>query len=343
MRAPSGSRPSYAVRRHGGYANPALPRHADPASLQTLAGATMGTTWSLRVDNAAMHPLDAMRSAVEAAFDTVIRQMSTWERDADISRYNRAAAGSVHALAPECAQVLGCALHWAQASGGAIDPTVAPLVGLWGFGADAAGRAVAPPSPDALKAALANVGWNRLAFDAQARTIVQPGGCRLDLSGIAKGFAVDHAATALQALGLRHFLLEVGGELKAYGQRPGGLPWQVRIDAAPGHSLTLALTATALASSGDRWHAHTDAAGRRWSHTVDPRSGQPASAAVASVSVLHQDCMQADALATLLTVLGPDDGPAFAEQHALAARFVLRAEDGTLRTRASPAWPPAAA
>lgn len=328
---------SFAVRRHGGYANAAVPRRADPASLQGVAGSTMGTGWSLRFHNPALLPLEVVRAAAQRAFEVVIAQMSTWEPDSSISRYNRAAAGSVHHLATEFAQVLVCALHWAKQSEGAIDPTIGPLVGLWGFGAEAAAT-VARPSASALQAALTRVGWQHLVFDAQASTLVQSGGCMLDLSGIAKGFAVDHAAAALHDLGLRDFLLEVGGELRACGRRPGGLPWQVRIDAAPGHEFAVALCDMAIATSGDRWHTHTDAAGRRWSHTIDPRSGRPATPAPASVSVLHRDCMQADALATLLTVLGPQAGLAFAERHALAALFVERAADG-LQTQASEAWP----
>ncbi|HSV61368.1 MAG TPA: FAD:protein FMN transferase [Variovorax sp.] len=328
---------SFAVRRHGAYANAAVPRRADPASLQSLAGSTMGTSWSLRFDNPALLPLEAVRASALGAFQSVIAQMSTWEPDSQISRYNRAAPGSIHRLKPEFAQVLGCALHWAQASEGAIDPTVGPLIGLWGFG-EAAATPVGRPSPDALRAAHLHVGWQRLAFDAQASTLAQPGGCMLDLSGIAKGFAVDHAAAALRDLGLRNFLLEVGGELRACGRRPGGLPWQVRIDAGPGLELQIALCDMAIATSGDRWHAHTDAAGQRWSHTIDPRSGQPATPALAAVSVLHHDCMQADALATLLAVLGPDEGLNFAERHALAALFVVRTGERP-HVQMSRAWP----
>lgn len=297
----------------------------------------MGTDWSLRFDNPALLPLEAVRAAALGAFNTVIVQMSTWAPDSQISHYNRATPGSVHRLAPEFAQVLGCALHWAQASDGAIDPTVGPLIGQWGFGADAVAP-IAWPSPEALHAALASVGWQRLAFDAQASTVVQAGGCMLDLSGIAKGFAVDHAAAALRDLGLRNFLLEVGGELRACGRRPAGLPWQVRIDAGPGLELQIALCDMAIATSGDRWHAHTDTAGQRWSHTIDPRSGQPATPALGSVSVLHRDCMQADALATLLTVLGPDEGLDFAERHALAALFIVRTGEGP-HVQMSRAWP----
>lgn len=330
--------PSFATWRAGGYANTAAPRAADPSRLQSLAGRTMGTTWSLRFDNPSMQPKDAVRAAMTDALDRVVAQMSTWEPTSDISRFNAADAGTRHALPAAFAEVLACALHWAEASGGAIDPTVGPLVALWGFGAQAeADCDHRPPSPAELDAARACTGWQRLAFDAVDRRITQPGGLQLDLSGIAKGFAVDQVADALVATGLHDFLLEVGGELRGVGRRPDGHPWRVRLDTPLDTLPPVTLTDLAIATSGDRWHAHAHA-GRRWSHTIDPRSGEPASHALASVTVLHPLCMHADALATALTVLGPIDGAAFAARHEVAALFVCRDGDAVHRAIATPAW-----
>ncbi|MDM0040597.1 FAD:protein FMN transferase [Variovorax sp. J22G21] len=298
----------------------------------------MGTTWSLRFDNPHMLPLDTVRAAMEAALARVVAQMSHWQTDSDLSRYNRAAAGAVHALASGFATVLACALRWAEASGGALDPTVGPLVALWGFGPEAADD-VHPPAPEALRAAHAACGWQRLPFDAVAGTLRQPGGLTLDFSGIAKGFAVDHVVEGLRALGLKDLLLEIGGELRGVGRRPGGASWTVQI-AAPEDggtaSPTVALADLAVATSGDRWHRR-EHAGRRWSHTIDPRTGEPVGHALASVTVLHAECMQADALATALTVLGPAEGLAFARAHDIAALFFERKTDG-LQASASPAW-----
>lgn len=331
-------RPSFATWRAGGYANTAAPRLADPARLQSLAGRTMGTTWSLRFDNPSMQPHDAVRAAVTGALDRVIAQMSTWEPTSDISRFNAAEAGSRHALPAAFAEVLACALHWAEASDGAIDPTVGPLVALWGFGAQAeAAPDHRPPSPTALDAARARTGWERLEFDAADRRITQPGGLQLDLSGVAKGFAVDHVADALVAIGLQDFLVEVGGELSGVGRRPDGHPWRVRLDTPIDTLPAVALTDLAIATSGDRWHAHAHA-GRRWSHTIDPRSGEPASHTLTAVTVLHPSCMHADALATALTVLGPIAGPDFAARHDVAALFVCRDGAAGHRAIATPAW-----
>ncbi|MDM0023097.1 FAD:protein FMN transferase [Variovorax sp. J31P216] len=335
----SAPRPSFATWRAGGYANTPRPRRADPPTLQSVAGRSMGTSWSLRFDNPRMLALDDVRAGVQAALDRVVAQMSTWEPDSDISRFNRAEAGSRHLLEPGFAEVLACALQWAAASGGAIDPSIGPLVGLWGFGAHADASNAGPPSSAALAEARARVGWQRLALDPETRTAVQPGAVELDLSGIAKGFAVDQASAALRALGLSDFLVEVGGELRAAGRRPGGDPWRVQVAAPAGAASHVALAELAIATSGDRWHVR-EHQGRRWSHTLDPRTGEPVRDALASVTVLHRECMQADALATVLTVLGPEDGLAFAERHAVPALFVCRDDRGP-RIVTSAGWPDA--
>jgi thiamine biosynthesis lipoprotein len=295
----------------------------------------MSTTWSLRFENPKMIELGAVRHMAQAALDLVVAQMSTWEPGSDISRFNGAIPGSRHSLPPEFAEVLGCALHWAAASGGAIDPSVGPLISLWSFGAQAS-TSKTPPSPADLAQARARVGWERLDFDPRTRSILQPGGAALDLSGVAKGFAVDHMAEALRALGLEDFLIEVGGELRGVGQRPGGVPWQVQVDAANGRPVCVALSNLAIATSGDRWHSH-EHAGQRWSHTIDPRSGEPPRHELASVTVMHRECMHADALATVLAVLGPEEGLAFAERHGAPALFVCH-ESAEPRVLATSHW-----
>ncbi|MDH6168157.1 thiamine biosynthesis lipoprotein [Variovorax boronicumulans] len=310
---------SFSTWHAGGYANAAVPRRADPATLQQLGGQTMGTTWSLRFDNPRMLPLEQVREAVEAALARVIAQMSHWEPTSDISRFNRAPAGSRHELPREFAEVMACAFHWARISAGAIDPTVGPLVACWGFGPEAKENGV--PATEVLAAVRARAGWQRLEFDAASNALLQPGGITLDLSGIAKGFAVDHGIEALLELGLANLLFEIGGELRGIGRRPDGRPWQVLVDGDSADPQRIALADMAIATSGDRWHRR-EHEGRRWSHTIDPRNGEPVAHALASVTMLHAQCMQADALATVLTVLGPDDGLAFAERHDIAALFI---------------------
>lgn len=303
-------------------------------SVQTLRGTTMGTTWSLRLVNPAFAPLAPVQALVQVTLDAVVAQMSNWEADSQLSRFNRAPAGSWHALPPELTEVVEAALHWAQACDGAWDPTVGALVALWGYGPRAqpeqphSGRV---PSAAEVAQALQHCGHRQLQWQAaapgQAPRLRQPGGCQLDLSGIAKGFAVDWVVQRLQAAGWADGLMEIGGELRSWGQRPEGQPWRVAVAGLPPTGLsaapqpeTVALGDGALATSGDHWHVFTQG-GRRYSHTIDPRTGQPVAHALTSTTVFHAACMHADALATVLTVLGPEAGWDFAQAHHVAAVF----------------------
>ena len=300
------------------------------AAIATLGGETMGTSWSVRLVAARDADLHALHAGIETQLGLVVRQMSTWEADSDISAYNRADAGSWHAIPAEFQQVLRCALDIACQSGGAFDPTIAPLVGLWGFGAEA--RSDAPDTAELLQAH-ARVDWQRVELDAETGRLLQPGGVRIDLSAIAKGYAVDLVTQYLRAAGIVSALVEVGGELFGYGNKPDGEPWRVLVEAGPeddDHSLdprVLELNGIAVASSGDRWH-HYERDGRRYSHTIDPRTGAPREHAPAAVTVVASDAMQADGWATALTVLGGEAGYALAQARGLAARFLERTSDG---------------
>jgi len=315
-------------------------QRADPSSLQALHGQTMGTTWRVRLANLLFLPLEPVRVHIEAALALVVQQMSNWKSDSDISRFNQAPEGTWITVPPECFDVLSCALHWAHESGGAWDPTIGPLIHLWGFGPRSRPAVLPQQVPDAalLAQTRARVGYRRITVRPEKRQVMQPGGMQLDLCGIAKGYAVDAVAKALTTLGLEHFLVEIGGELRASGQRPDGQPWRVAI-AAPMPNISqraLALRNLSIATSGDQWQAF-EVAGQRYSHTLDPRTGWPVAHPFTSVTVLHAECMQADALATLLTVLGPEEGLAFAHARGIAAQWCQRTSAG-LTTQTTPAF-----
>lgn len=305
--------------------------------LHTLRGLTMGTSWSVKLVAAASQ-LQRFERGIQARLDEVVAQMSTWQADSDISRYNRASSGSVHTLPAEFAQVLAAALGLAADTDGAYDPSIGPLTDLWGFGP--AGACARPPATQTLAQARERVGWRRLRFDDAQRTLLQPGGAYLDLSSIAKGYGVDRVADWLLAQDVADCLIEVGGELRAHGRKPDGSQWRVAVE-QPGDgddeaAAVIALDGLAIATSGD-YRRYFDAGERRYSHTLDPRSGAPIDNAVASVTVLHRHCMQADALATALTVLGAHAGIAYANRRNLAALFVLREGDGFV-TRTTPGF-----
>jgi len=311
-----------------------------PEGLQVEAsGRAMGVDWTLKAISPADLPVEALTRAVQASLDAVVAQMSTWEPEADISRFNTAPAETWRALPEDFAEVLGCALEMARLSDGAFDPTIGRLTDLWGFGPP--GPVKAPPSAEDLRAAQTFAGWTRLDFDAKARRVRQPGGLALDFSGIAKGFGVDAAAEALGLLGLRHFLLEIGGELRGEGIKPDGSPWWVALEHLPGEAanqspIVVALCGASVATSGDyrRYMLHE---GQRLAHTIDPRTGRPSESGVACASVVHPQCMRADAWCTLLSVLEPEEGLALCETRDIAARLLVRTKRG-LEERLSPAF-----
>lgn len=306
-------------------------------AIDTLGGATMGTTWSVKLAAPAHADLHALHAGIQSRLDGVVAQMSNWDAGSDLSRYNVASAGTWHALPDGFWSVLSCALTIAHASGGAYDPTVGPLVDGWGFGP--AGRRNATFSPEAVRA---QVGWQRVVADTATRRILQPGGARLDLCAIAKGYAVDVVAQHLRGRGIAAALVEVGGELYGYGRKPDGTPWRVIVEGWAGDEddarepRVLALEALAVATSGDRWHRNLHD-GREISHTVDPRSGRPVEDAPTAVTVAAGDAMHADAWATALTVLGMDEGYGFACERGLAARFVDARRDRVVE-RMTPAF-----
>ncbi|MCD2344496.1 FAD:protein FMN transferase [Ideonella azotifigens] len=306
-------------------------------AVHRLAGRSMGTTWQVDWVGPRQVQPTAVQHALQIALDELVRQMSTWEADSELSRFCRLPEGAWQVLPPDFFLVMQAALQVAEASGGAFDPTVAPAVDHWGFGPtgrhDEAGFS-APAA--ALPVAPA---WQALQLDSHQHAMRQPGGCRLDLSAIAKGHGVDVMARVLRERGIASFLVELGGELRGEGHKPDGQPWWVALEHPPGAELpstVLALHGLSVATSGDYRRAY-QAGGQVRSHTIDPRTGEPVAHGLASVSVLHADAMWADAWATALTVLGPQAGPACAQAQGLAALFISREADGRFSEHLSPA------
>ena len=212
---------------------------------------------------------------------------------------------------------------------------------LWGFGPEGEARR-APPSPEAIRAAQTRVGAWRLILDPRTQRVLQPGGVFVDVSSLAPGHAVDRLAAALRAHDVEDFLVELGGELRAAGRKPDGSDWRVAVEtpprtggAAATHELVIVLRDEAVGSSGD-YRVGFEHEGRRYSHTIDPRSGEPVEHGLAAVSVIAPDAMQADALAAALLVLGPDAGWRFARSRGVAAVFTERQPDGNFRRRLTP-------
>ena len=272
----------------------------------------MGTGWSLQ----AVSPPAATLHGVQAALDLVVEQMSQWEPKSDLSRFNRAAPNAWCEIPAEFAHVVEVALDIARVSGGAFDPGLGRITDAWGFGsAGRTGRVPPAGEPGASRT---------IDFDPGARRIRRGEAAALDLSGIAKGYAVDLAAEWLLDIGVRHFLLDVGGELRGEGIRPDGQPWWVDVEMPPTSSIPpwrIALHDLSVATSGN-YRRGFSAGGRRYSHSFDPATGRPIVSGVSSVTVLHRDCISADGWATALTVLETEAAIALADAQEIAVCIV---------------------
>ncbi|BCA64316.1 hypothetical protein HMP09_3550 [Sphingomonas sp. HMP9] len=300
----------------------------DPSAvLLDLHGETMGTSWSLRFAAPAGTDPTPVRAAIVARLAGLVAEMSHWAPDSLLSRFNRSPRGTWTTLPPDFAWVMARGLAIAEATNGAFDPAIGTLVNAWGFGPFTVS---APPNAGAGGTARASSGCSRLTLSTTGGHLHQPGGVALDLSGIAKGHAVDVIADLLHDAGIRNALVEIGGELVGRGIGPDGDPWWVHLESPPGLTLPplrVALHGLAVATSGDY---------RRGAHTLDPRTGCPIDTGVVSVSVIHATALDADAWATALTVLGPDEGLSLAENRRIAARIVTLI-DGDVREYLTPA------
>ena len=303
-----------------------------------LTGATMGTTFTVvvvaSIGDDAREALDA---DIRAALDEVDRLASTWRDDSELSALNRHDSVDWLEVSAEFCAMLDAALAVSRETGGAFDPTVGPLVNLWGFGP---GRIVTtPPADTAIEAARAIVGFEGIEADCtRPAARKRDGAMYVDLSGWAKGYAVDRVKAAVQARGYRDFMVEIGGELAVLGHNAEGLDWAIAVEAPAIDRRTaqsvLRLADTSVATSGD-YRNFFEFEGRLYSHTIDPRTGRPVEHGLASVTVLDASAARADGLATALLVLGPEAGPEMAEALGVPAYFLIRQAD-SIRETATP-------
>lgn len=306
-------------------------------AVHALAGTTMGTTWSVKFVGSTTSR-QTLQRIIPLTLDRVIAQMSPWESESDISRFNRLPSNEWQVLPPELDRVMDSAIRIARESDGAYDPTMGALVDLWGFGPS--GPRQAPPKPDDIATCHRACGWQQLESDADAHRLRRHNTGFVDLCGIAKGFAVDLVAETLREHGIHHALVEIGGELCGHGVKPDGSPWWVEIDRfgnvdAETEPMLVALHDLAIATSG--CERSFVSSGQHFSHTIDPRTGYPVANGMITATVLHRSCMEADAYATALMVLGPEAAIDFAVTHDLAALILFRQNSGDIVERTTPA------
>lgn len=289
-----------------------------------LSGYSMGTTYtvSLVAKESSARALD---TDVRTAIEEVNLAMSTYLPRSDVSRFNESPVDSWIAVSPMTAEVVSLALEVAETSNGAFDPTVGPLVDLWGFGPKETTDQV--PSEAEIEAALAMVGWQAIEVDSTAHKLRKSAPRRLDLSAIAKGYAVDQVASMLEARGIENYLVEIGGEMRYAGIKPGNKPWRVAIEAPDSEQRSvykvLEVSEGAMATSGD-YRNFFEQDGRRYSHTLDPATGYPIRHDLVSATVLAERSALSDAYATAFMVMGAEEAMALAEQLDLAVYLIQR-------------------
>lgn len=310
-----------------------------------LQGEVMGSHWSVKLVIPDDLDQRLLQAGIQQCFDQVDSQMSTWKTDSAISHFNQSPAGNWQTLPEDLFQVLSYALKVAEDTNGAFDPTVGALVELWGFGSTT--RSHHPPTEVDVGAALANVGWQRIHLDPERRRAWQPGDVQLDLSAIAKGFAVDKVSQWLRDQGIDNFLINLSGELRAHGHNINGEPWRVAIE-LPGVAvaeadigdltpITIELKDAAVATSGDYRHYFMHQ-GKRYSHHLNPTTGQPVPFEVASVTVIADRGIEADPLGTALIVMGAEAGMVWVRQHQLAVFMLVHDGDNGFKQQISPAF-----
>ncbi|WP_205743037.1 FAD:protein FMN transferase [Halioglobus maricola] len=291
----------------------------------------MGTTWRVAAVPGEHTSVteEALQVEIEAVLEAVNASMSTYRADSEVSRFNAAPVGEWFEVSSDFYLVLSSAMAISWQSNGAYDLTVGPLVNLWGFGPG--DRTDEPPSSEAIDAVMAQVGQDKLRVDGEIYSVLKQAELYLDFSSIAKGFAVDELARVLAGAGFENYLVEIGGEMRVAGQSPRGDAWRIAIEkpeAVPGGiAQAFALEDEAVATSGD-YRNFFEADGVRYSHTIDPRTGEPVAHELVSVTVVHPSCMMADAWATALTVLGAEEARIVAEAAGLAVYFIQREGDG---------------
>lgn len=271
--------------------------------------------------------LASLKDGIDDALEDVDRLMSTYKPESELSRFNAAPVGEPFALSPPTAQVIDEAIEIGELSNGAFDVTVGAAVNLWGFGPDK--RPDEIPSDEEIAEALEEVDFRALHLNGNRLTKTKP--VYVDLSGIAKGYGVDHVAARLDALGVTSYLVEVGGEIRTRGTKPGGEPWRVAVEKPISRERSvqrvLELEDVAVATSGD-YRNYYEEDGRRYSHTIDPRTGRPITHHLASVTVVAEQSSTADGLATALEVLGPKKGMDLANREDIAAYFIVKTDEG---------------
>lgn len=303
-----------------------------------LQGSSMGTTWSVKLVTQPSSNVAVSSEQIQQRLDEVEEAMSNWMQESDVSRFNQRNEGCMH-ISEHTERVGRMSEQISLKSHGYFDPTVSPLIELWGFGV--AGEPPEEPSEAALKQIREIYSYDYIwVIDGKLCKGIDD--VQVNYSAIAKGYAVDQVAELMAEHGYQNYLVEVGGELYGVGKNISGNPWRVGIE-RPAYGLiqevqsTLQLDAVGVATSGD-YRNYYELNSVRYSHIINPKTARPVTHNAASVTVIHESTMVADGWATALLAAGAEQGMKLAEEHDLAVLMILRDGDGFKETYSS-RWP----
>ena len=308
------------------------PTQRASGAIAEFSGPTMGTRFTIKIFNPPNFEKD-VRLEVDALLRRVNDLMSTYLKNSEISRFNRSESTDWFTVSKETVEVVSFAQRVSELTGGAFDITVGPLVNLWSFGP--AERTQSLPDDKVISSILSEIGYQKLSVRKEPPALKKSlATLEIDLSSIAKGYAVDEVVKLLNTMGAENVFVEIGGEVGTSGNKEGQ-PWQVGIQVPDVRNEAVLLAQPlntkaafdqAMATSGD-YRNFFEVEGVRYSHTIDPRTGKPIDHGLASVSVLGPSCMEADAWATALSVLGEGKGNQLAEEQGLSTLSVQRQQD----------------
>lgn len=294
-----------------------------------FGGRTMGTTYQVKLVPGDNTIAGDLAERIDSRLQAMDDRFTTYKDSSELMVLNRATLYQPHVISADMRAVLSIAKKVYALTDGALDPTVEPLVNLWGFGPEYTGDVI--PDPADISRLLSSVGFDHLMLDNKSGTATRNTDIQLDLSAVAKGYAVDVIADMLSSEGLSNYLVEVGGELRASGHKQNGELWRIAIE-KPTDELgvvhkAIVLENTAVATSGD-YRNYFVKDGKRYSHTIDPRTGYPIDHGLVSVTVIAETTAMADALATAMMVMGSESALTLAEQHKIPIYLLVKEANG---------------
>ena len=303
----------------------------DPLGKQEfhLQGRTMGTTYNIKVvGQEGEYDLSALQQSIDKALVQVNDEMSTYQKDSELSLFNQSTGEQPVSVSSGLRQVVAEAIRLGEMTNGMLDITVGPLVNLWGFGPDFHPERV--PTAEEQMNARARIGLDKVVLSTEGLSKTQSD-IYIDLSTIAKGWGVDVVATLLEEKGINHYLVEIGGEMRLKGFKSDGTLWHIAVEKPITNERSvhqiIVPKDNAVATSGD-YRNYIEVEGKRYSHIINPATGMPIDHRLVSVTVIHPSSMTADGLSTSIMVMGPEQGLAFAKEHELAVMMIVKTDDG---------------